>query len=1027
MSYLSPEIKTFGGLFLQKNSFTVPDGAMEIANNVVIQNDDIIIRTRGYYTYDDTSVIPAFPNNLFNFNETLVCACEDRIIYYTDSGSSPNLIGIVNPLTSDTNVVVEITPPRVSRSSQSNGNLYFTTDNGVLKIQDLDSALPSDNYIYRTGAPPGLDISAMYVVGLSSNFFTQGNQLGYRVLFGYNDANDNLILGAPSDIVTINNTAVTVVSYTSAGAGPWVITVTSIAHGLTTGMYLVFYAGSSANANGTYQINVTGVDTFTYTESLGDPTPAGNVSYGYAMPIRLEFTVPTEISANRQWFYQIYRSTKQLLPGGISTDFRLLDQGYLTAAQLASRIVFFTDSFSESILGAELYTNENSREGEQQANARPPLCEDLAIFQGYSIYANAIPRNSIDFAIIDSQDLTVNDFIEVKVDSTTRRYLARTGYGNKTTRGLVSGVNLLVTTPAPHGYADFAATGNVTTLYISNPEGGALTEGIYYLIWVSVTTFNLSTTVPVPGPPPPLVPSGTITALLFEGVQQDTSYMFQLDITSLTSIRLRETGQGIVKAINRDPLSLVYAQYTSTLSQFPGKMRLTAKEFTGIIYLRANTIAVGLGFFPALPDSFASGIQVGSTTDTLPNGFFISKFNEPEAVPIVNFNYVGSKNYPILRVHALKYSLIVIKEDGVWRVTGDNPGNFSTTLLDGTVKCLASNTSCVINNQVIFLSNQGVALVTESAVQIISRKIEDVIQSILTRDDIEEQSSGVSYEIDRLYLMTTIDANDTSNKIVYSYNVLNDTWTTTDFIFNQAVVGPSNILYQITKFQDPLIDPTIISKERKNNNRYDYVTEHYDISVVISSNDPVNNYFFANIDSLFYDPQVGDIIVKYDVLSDSELVNIITSVKLAGANNFDVTFLTESNLDAGDTEIIYQAYTIDIQTSPYTGGLVGRSKQFAQTQIHFRDKTCTELDLTFSNDSFETLIPVEWKQINPTTQPIDLPRNTSPSNICRIYVPRSIQRSTYIQINASNTIGGDRLDIQALAYSVRTYAERVSK
>lgn len=51
MAYSYPEIRTFSGLFLQQNSFDVPDGAMEVAENVVIQNDNQISKLFGFYTY----------------------------------------------------------------------------------------------------------------------------------------------------------------------------------------------------------------------------------------------------------------------------------------------------------------------------------------------------------------------------------------------------------------------------------------------------------------------------------------------------------------------------------------------------------------------------------------------------------------------------------------------------------------------------------------------------------------------------------------------------------------------------------------------------------------------------------------------------------------------------------------------------------------------------------------------------------------------------------------------------------------
>ena len=42
MPYAYPEIKTMRGLYQQRNSFTVPDGALETALNLTVKNDNIL-------------------------------------------------------------------------------------------------------------------------------------------------------------------------------------------------------------------------------------------------------------------------------------------------------------------------------------------------------------------------------------------------------------------------------------------------------------------------------------------------------------------------------------------------------------------------------------------------------------------------------------------------------------------------------------------------------------------------------------------------------------------------------------------------------------------------------------------------------------------------------------------------------------------------------------------------------------------------------------------------------------------------
>ncbi len=1111
--YSYPEIKTFGGLYLQQNSFNLPDGCMEVANNVSIPSDDLIQKCRGYYNYfsqDNTSQL----NNLFLFDDYLLSITDSSLSYYTDTGLEPNLVGQQNIIPQDDSATIEISYPGVSRSVQSNGNLYFTTDNGVLKLPDVTSR------VYQSGAPQGLDIETSIVLnGVATSFIGAAVSVGYRVLFGYMDLNDNLILGAPSGVAAVTNPYVTNVTATTPGGASPVYTVVSPLHGLTTGMSIqvildpaipVPPSTLTVVAAGLFSITFFDVNTFTYT-ATGSTAAAGSgpINYAFAMPIRLEFSIPSQISTNLPWFYQVYRTSQNV--GFIQSDYRLVIQSPLTSAQITNRVAFFVDSTPDNFLGAYLYTNENSREGELQANYRAPKCVDMALFNNYTIYANCITRHTLQLNVIDTTNLlfqalylTITNtpyYLDTNIVR-SRRYIGRPGAANQNLMGTASNPgdgSLLVTYPG--ALIQSGAASGIWSVYVSNAVGGVLNDGIYYMYYISTDTFKLCTTVAnwIAGT---FVPIGTITSLYFEflnagappvlsqpftrtggkvsfysnnlafsydmsvfvsastgaagvaivsGIYKvieftsgsfsfidglsdvgngntatynsfDPMYFVNQDPNSAAN-RLGQTAQAIVKAINRDTDSLIYAQYVSSFFEVPGHMIFQSKGFGPPIYAFETSVPAGQGFFPALPIDNLN--PVFSTDQELPNGFYSSKLNEPEAVPIVNFFPIGSKDAQILRVHALKYCIIVIKQDGVWRVTGDSPANFSVTLVDGTVRCAAPSSSKVINNQVIMLSNQGVCLITDTSVTVISRKIENAIQPILTQPGIDLNTSAVAYEVDRQYLITTTLPGDPLTEKVYSYNILTDGWSTTDFVFKQALVGPNNILYYID-FENN------IKKERKNNSKIDFTGQNHDI--ICNSVEPDGKSAF--ITSTLYSPKYGDIIVV-----DSS-VNIIVSVLEISGGLYYVSFFTNCNLEEAQNYILYESYKSTIQMAPYTGGLVGRSKQYAQMQVHFRENSAESLDITFSGDTFGGSEPTVWNSLltNPgwgafpwgfdewgQENSVELPITTTPGPICRIYVPRFQQRGTFIQPIITNQIGGDRLNIQSLSFCVRVYGERVTK
>src|SRR5574338_457044 len=139
MPLTNTEIRDFQGLFLQQNSFTVPDGAMEEAMNVMIQSDGIISKTRGWYTYYTP---PAFTGEdirgLFEFQEKLLYVAFDGSMYWftdddTDDPSSP--IGVATLVTGG-NAGGFGDFVGLSRSAKQNLNLYFTTNSGIYALED---------------------------------------------------------------------------------------------------------------------------------------------------------------------------------------------------------------------------------------------------------------------------------------------------------------------------------------------------------------------------------------------------------------------------------------------------------------------------------------------------------------------------------------------------------------------------------------------------------------------------------------------------------------------------------------------------------------------------------------------------------------------------------------------------------------------------------------------------------------------------------------------------------------------------
>ena len=991
------EIKKFLGLFQQQNSFSTPDGALEDADNVVITKDDRIIKRRGMYEWYSAGADVL--NNVYNYQDKIIAVFSDKVKHFSEIGTYPNRTGSGTNNTGTVNVA----SPRLSRFAESNNNLYFTTDDGPLKLTAFDSS------VRDSGAYTGLDMAASL---LPSNGAIQSNtQVAWRAVFGYRDDNSNLILGSPSDSVTLINSKVVGASWTRVSN---VVTVTSNGHNLIAGMIITVSASTGTHIvlPGSYTIaSAPTLNTFTIS-SVDTDDVSHTLDFEATRTARLEFSVPSEItSINSSYFYQIYRTSQSLSDSATPTpDFRLVDEQRLTATEITAGIVYYEDDTPNILLGAELYTNPNSREGELQSNFRPPLCSDLGIFKNHVIYSNCTTRHLLDISVIDTAAISFGDSIVIKIDATTRTYVARGGVANNTVSAeSVSGTSTITITYTAHGLT------SGDKVYIAEVTG-TLPAAIYTVTVTGANTFTVTSA------------GNTASKLIFSGIENaaGNNIFFVDHSTGSVAVALRNTAQGIARAINRDPDSLIYANYASGINEVPGKIRLMAKDFGGAINVRASNATCGGGFSPVLPDSFSTGAQVFSKNEKQQNTFYSSKLGEPEAVPVVNNFPVGARNRSILRTLILRDSIIHLTQGGVYKTVGDGPANFTTTILDATVICAAPNSAVILNNNVVFLSNQGVCLVTENSVEIISRRIEDLIQPILTSDYLTDQTFGIAYESDRQYLMSTIRPNGTLASVCYSFNILNQTWTSRDTIFRGGIVGPNDTLYMVSNTNK-------IAKERKTNTKIDFSDQNHAITVVSVA----ANQLSAVVSITTGIPEKGDVIVKNNIFSR------VNSSTIVSGTQYSLTFTKATNIQVGDpTLYLYDLIESRIQFAPFHGGMMGRAKQFTQMQIHLRHPGIYRLNISYSGYTYGGSDETEWVAQNVSggwgleawgffgwgqAEAVDLTFGTDPAPVIRTYISRFQQRNTFIQPVLVHRESGEQMDIQAVAFSVRPYMERVTK
>jgi len=194
------------GLYTQPNQLETAPGSLVTASNIIIKRDDVIESRRGYKLYGTamgTSSDRA--KQLMTYKDRILRHFSNVLEFDTFQldalGESIFLAFSGNFL--------EPQPGRRIRFIEANSNFYFTSSDGIKKIsaQTADDFTTAPGYITQAGGIKALDLTARLSTpaNLQNGILPQDSAVAYRVVWGYNDANNNLILGTPSQRAEVFN------------------------------------------------------------------------------------------------------------------------------------------------------------------------------------------------------------------------------------------------------------------------------------------------------------------------------------------------------------------------------------------------------------------------------------------------------------------------------------------------------------------------------------------------------------------------------------------------------------------------------------------------------------------------------------------------------------------------------------------------------------------------------------------------------------------------------------------------------
>jgi hypothetical protein len=651
----------------------------------------------------------------------------------------------------------------------------------------------------------------------------------------------------------------------------------------------------------------------------------GDLEQGESANCDLTLIIPSDITTD--YFVQVYRTATISAVEGLDLDdidpgdeCNIVYEKGLTQPDIDAGEFTFTDTTPESFRasGAPLYTNEITGEGILQSNDPPPIALDMALFRNSMFYANTKSAHRSEFDII-SVDNFVNDSTRIIVgNSTITRYytaaaaeLADTDEGgdfllstsvsvgqaiDETARSIVKVINQDSQSPVNAFYLTGADDLPGQLLF----EARDLTDDTIY-VGVEEDSFpaiggEFSPELPVSKQIERLRGNTDNTIITLTGhgfttgdqkfisflnestVYSDTDTYFLGNIVSFNDEYHEciddNAGAGITGV---DPTNLTNWQSISYLpDSFSGVYTITAldaNEFTIEIPLVDTIDSAGVN--PFLVDNSAIfSPDFESDNLEVQNRIYFSKVSEPEAVPIANFIDVGAKDEEIKRILALRDNLFVLKDDGIYIVSGTSAPNFSVRLLDNT-RILAPDSAVVLNNQIYCLTEQGITVVTDSGAGVISRGIENRIDDIInSRFDYISNTFGISYENDRAYILF-MPENDTDTSAVqaYRYNIFERTWSRWEYNATCGLVAERD-----TRLYLGDGSRNYVSQERKNFDRTDQADREFIIQI---SADGVNQdeITISNTD----DVEAGDVITQTQEIS----INYINNRLLRRMDVFD--------------------------------------------------------------------------------------------------------------------------------------------
>lgn len=172
----------------------VPSGALAQCSNMNIDRDSVATKRRGFFVYGS-----AFSNSSARAKQLLtykgvVLRHYDNIIEWDNASAFTPFAGSFYEVANNIRI----------KYQEVNGNLYFTTSDGIKKISASSASGLSSASVVSAGGTKALNLQVKTNYS-KPGFFDPLSKVSYRIVWGVKDANNNTILGVPSPLTSATN------------------------------------------------------------------------------------------------------------------------------------------------------------------------------------------------------------------------------------------------------------------------------------------------------------------------------------------------------------------------------------------------------------------------------------------------------------------------------------------------------------------------------------------------------------------------------------------------------------------------------------------------------------------------------------------------------------------------------------------------------------------------------------------------------------------------------------------------------